>query len=79
MSHYKRQFQDLDEVVESSFKFIFKILEENVLQIMNKDAINGSKKFQNCGSCALLAIVTKTNIHIANLGDSQGLIINSNP
>lgn len=46
---------------------------------MNNDAIKGSKKFQNCGSCALLAIVTKTNIHIANVGDSQGLIINSDP
>lgn len=44
---------------------------------MNRDAVGSSKGFLNCGSCALLAIVTKTNIHIANVGDSQGLIINS--
>lgn len=46
---------------------------------MNREAIETSSTFEECGSCALLAIVTKSNVHIANVGDSQGLIVNSKP
>ena len=49
---------------------------------MNKEALahqSMQPKFKDCGSCALLAVVTKTHIYIANSSDSQGMIISSDP
>ena len=44
---------------------------------MNREALITGFNFEDCGSCALLAIITNTRIFIANSGDSQGVIIGS--
>lgn len=35
----------------------------------------GFGKLANVGSCALLAIVIKDKLYVANLGDSKGVLI----
>lgn len=45
LRHYNAQSQNFDEAVQTSFQSIFKILEEDILQIMNREAVEGSSQF----------------------------------
>lgn len=64
-----------EENVKTAIQSIFHQIESNLKEIQYKKFKNGEPRAAYVGSCGLLTLVLQDKIYIANLGDSQGVII----
>ena len=64
-----------EQSVVSSLQATFEELENNFEKLVQENYRLGFGSLANVGSCALLSLVIKNKLYVANLGDSKGVLI----